>query len=66
MSEQYLGWNSVFIIMSIMVLLGAAPLLKSFNREMKEVMTLIKIHKRRQNDQSEDSTAQNNYQYKSF
>eukprot|EP00347_Sterkiella_histriomuscorum_P015299 403357549 len=51
--EQYFGWNSVFLMMSVMVFLGAAPLLRSFKREMKEVITLFKIHARRKNDNSD-------------
>jgi len=38
-----------------MVLLGAAPLMKSFHKEMKEVLTLYRIHRRRLSFDENDS-----------
>lgn len=37
-SEQYFGWDSVFIMMSFMVFLSALPLINKFKTEMREVL----------------------------
>ena len=43
--EQHYSWNSVFVLMSIMIFCSSIPLIKSVRKEIAEIRTLRRLQK---------------------
>ena len=53
LAEQNSSWNTVFIMMSVMIFLSCLPLIRHVKREIAEIFTLNKLSKEMLDQQDE-------------